>query len=945
MTGDTGSKHPKTAGVVDRRRAAALCLGLLFALAAFPAPAAPPSVAFHYGDEMPVDSLAQFDWAVVEAGHVDERQLAGIRRHGTEVFAYVSVGETEHWRGVPETVPEAAILGENPAWDSDVVDLTHPAWREYLLEERFEPLWEAGYRGFFLDTLDSYRRFVNDEAGVREQAAALADIIRTLRERFPGVRLIVNRGFEVLDEVHGEVAAVAVESLYRRWNPGTERYRKVPEETRARLLEHLEKARDEYGLTVIAIDYVPPAERDLARETARRIAGHGFTPWVATPALDQVGVGLIEPLPRKVLILYDASGPGGGEIAGTAGHMYAAPMLEYLGYGAVYRDVGSGLPHGTLKGRYAGVVTWFDGAVPNPDVYRKWLLHQIDDGVPVAIMGDPGIAITGGLAVRLGVREAGDLARDPPSIVRYDDMLGFEGMRMTTLPEPDGVQVNAGTVRTHMRLRDAAGTGFATVVTADWGGLALSPWLIERSPGGQERWLLNPFRFFREALRLPQMPVPDATTENGSRLLLVQIDGDAFMGNAEIPGNPYNAEVILDRVLERYRYPTTVSVIQAEVAPDGLYPEISPRMEEIARRIFRLPWVEIATHTFSHPFEWGALRRGDVSGQGETAAGFNYNMPVPGYRFSLEKEIAGSAGYIDENLAPPGKHTEMVLWSGDELPPARALAIAEREGLENLNGGNTHLTRDDSSLTGVWPMLRPVGDYLQVYAPQINENVYTNQMTGPLWGYRRVIETFELTERPRRLKPIDVYYHFYSGSWPASLNALHEVYDYVGSRETLPVYASTYSRLAKAWYRMGVARRLDGGWRITGADAVRTLRLPAALGWPDMAASEGVAGARELPQGRYVALSGDARAVLKLREAAPAGPHLIRANGRVAEWRRDGGDARLRVRAEAVPLRLELGGLGGCTLRAPGASVERRGARAILSYRGGDSGTIEVDCG
>ena len=71
------------------------------------------------------------------------------------------------------------------------------------------------------------------------------------------------------------------------------------------------------------------------------------------------------------------------------------------------------------------------------------------------------------------------------------------------------------------------------------------------------------------------------------------------------------------------------------------------------------------------------------------------------------------------------------------------------------------------------------GQELQVYAPVINENVYTNLWTGPYYGFRRVLETFALTESPRRLKPIDVYYHFYSGAKVAGQQAWAEVYDFV----------------------------------------------------------------------------------------------------------------------------------------------------------------------
>ena len=37
------------------------------------------------------------------------------------------------------------------AWNSLVMDMTDPAWHQYLLEHHFDRLWQDGYRAFFLD--------------------------------------------------------------------------------------------------------------------------------------------------------------------------------------------------------------------------------------------------------------------------------------------------------------------------------------------------------------------------------------------------------------------------------------------------------------------------------------------------------------------------------------------------------------------------------------------------------------------------------------------------------------------------------------------------------------------------------------------------------------------------------------------------------------------------
>ena len=43
------------------------------------------------------------------------------------------------------------------------------------------------------------------------------------------------------------------------------------------------------------------------------------------------------------------------------------------------------------------------------------------------------------------------------------------------------------------------------------------------------------------------------------------------------------------------------------------------------------------------------------------------------------------------------------------------------------------------------------GNNLQVYAPITNENIYTNLWQGPYYGFERVLETFEMTDKPRRI--------------------------------------------------------------------------------------------------------------------------------------------------------------------------------------------------
>ncbi len=878
-----------------------------------------PSIAFFYGQPAPLDLLAQFDQVVVQPEHIDN--LAALHKDGTEVFAYLSVGEAERFRSGYRELDKRWFLGVNHGWGSDIVDLTRPGWREYLLEKRMAALWAKGYRGFFLDTLDSYQAVIKDPAGQAAQTRALADLIRAMHQRFPGIKLLFNRGFEVLPEVSGLAVGMVAESLFHGWDPAGKRYAQVGEQDRAWLVGRLQEARDRYHLPVTVIDYLPPQQRDLARQTARRIADLGFTPWIANPALDYMGVGAVEVMPRRILVLYDGQEQ---DLAYSAAHRFLAMPLEHLGYAVDYRDVRDALPEYVLTGRYAGIATWFtDDELPESRRYRGWLLRQIDEGMKVAIFGHPGFSPDKALLKRLGLTPVLERPRAPLKITRADTLIGFEAQPVPQDRVLPLWRVIDSDISPHLSLTDASGTRVDPVFTASWGGMALDPYVLDTGYADRRRWMVDPFMFLRQALQLPAMPAPDLTTENGRRLLMAHIDGDGFPSRAEMPGTPFAAQVILDEVLKVYPVPTTVSIIEGEVGPKGLYPALAPQLEAIAKEIFRLPLVEIASHSYSHPFQWRKLQS-DTQGDG------GYHLDIPGYIFDLRREIEGSVEYINTRLAPPGKPVRVFLWSGDALPGKDALAMTRALGLANLNGGNTLMTLEHPSLTQAYPAARPVGEFLQVYAPVINENVYTDLWRNSFYGYKKVIETFRLTDAPRRLKPISIYYHFYSGSKPASLKALHEVYRWALGQETLPVWVSGYSAKVEDFERLTLARRLDGGWQIRGLGALRTLRLDAELGWPDLERSQGVAGVRDLPQGRYVSFGSDSVALLHLKPQRPETPYLEQANATVLRWQPEGqsqgqyqrASVRLRLQGH-VPVHMAIAGAHiGCRVAWHGGELQ-----------------------
>ncbi len=896
---------------------------------------APRNVGFYYGHEAPVSALMAYDWLVLQRDRNSTSRLDTLNDAGVAPIAYVSVGEMARSHKQFAQLPATARLGRNTGWDSAILDIRQPAVRAFLLDRLIDPAFRAGYHGVFLDTLDSYRL---TQAGQDDPAAfvqALATLIGRIRERHPDARIIINRGFELPESVHAQVDALAFESYRRGYDAGRKRYRPVSDADRQWLRGQLDHWRDRHpDKPLIAIDYVRDASD--APALARQLRQDGFVPYVTDPDLQRLGPTEPQRIKREVLVLHDAPD---GLMAHSAAHRYGGVLLERLGYIPVYRDMHAPLPSEPLDDRFAGIVAWWEGGAKSRRVCR-WL-SQHRGNLPLVVMGRLPPDRNCEALIR---SDTVTLPALPVTTTPRQASVGrFEGTHLPAMP--DSALPRAEGVSSWLEITDAQDTTFTPVYTAEHLGVALEPYLFEPGPEDERYWLFDPLAFLAEALGGPLYPTPDATTESGQRILTAHIDGDGFVSRAELEGSPLGATVIMDQIIKRYRVPHTVSVIEAETSPDGIYPATSAEAERIARQLFRLDNVEVASHSYSHPFFWQIIE--DGSRPLPVFADYGYALGVPGYKPVLQREIPGSIDYINRRLAPADKPTNLFLWTGDALPGERALKAVRSAGVLNVNGGDTHPLPYASQLAGVWPMARPVGDELQIYAPVMNENVYTNLWHGPYYGFRDVIDTFRILENYQRLKPLSIYYHFYSGTKPAALNALKAVYDDALSRPVTPLYLSQYARRARFNYRSAMLRDSHGRYTWRGIGAPHTVRIDPAGQYPDLAASQGVAGFHDDAGNRYVHLTGS-QPTLALRDTPPEGPYLQQANAVLTHWSRRRVDDRWRIElgfSGIGPLSATLAGTGHCrVIRGASLSVKGTGRPVQLGAPGKNVNSATLEC-
>jgi len=827
------------------------------ALAESEAPS-PVRLYVNYHEKPDPQLLAAFNLSILDpAADVD---LSAGHRIGNKFLAYVSFvemrpdaphAEQAKARGVP-------LLGKNEGWGSDVLDVTSPAWADFIVHELAEPAIEKGYDGLFLDTLDSVAIITQKDPTKKDAChRALVDLIRRLHRLFPDKQIVLNRGFELLDEVRKDVNGVMAESLYQSWSADHKGNYAVKPAGTEWLLTRLNEARAK-GLTVYVVDYVSPDDRALAQATAAKIAAHGFVPFISTPELRGVVLAPLKETPRRVLVLH---GWTQGENdrppfeADTLTADFLQTPLEYFGMEVDFLNVATKTLPTQIADRYRGIVLDQEMKLPveMEEGFADWLLQQRKLGVKLLFTGELPFHrehVWQRVVTELGMRGEHRHVRlnGKPTLLHTDKELMHGEVpveAMTTEFRTLSAPLNAR-VGLRMEAEDIEGHSirFDPIFLADWGGAILRPYVVFTGMPGQIFTYCDLYKFTATWLGTSKpMPIPDTTTRDGMRIFYSHIDGDGFVSRSALAGNPICGEAIRDHILKKHPFPVTVSVIEAEIEAQmvGLDPANVTRYREAARTSFDLPNVQAGSHSWSHPFRWLDF---DPADETKYATRGLVIKPWAAYEgINMDREVHGSIDYINRSLLPPGKRVEIMLWSGNCRPGREALRICRELGVENMNGGNTVLSRLYPGITSVSPRHTFWDDEMQVFGANQNEFMYANGWLGPFFGgFANLIDTLERTESPRRLKPVNVYYHFYSATYLSSLRALEKILNWCQEQPLHSVTASEYAGLVRDAYRTRIYELGPRRWLVCNAGQLRTLRFDAKAGTPDMALCKGVTG-------------------------------------------------------------------------------------------------------
>lgn len=796
------------------------CLALVLVIArAAKAADLGPARTFYVDQSLRPDarSLAAFDLCILQS-HAEVDMEPG-HALGSRYLALLDIAQVRTGSREALLAAERGVASRPHATDKHtrILDSSDPRWTAWVVEAQVDPVAKKGFDGFVLSLGDTQA-----DAAARASVLTLA---AAMRQRYPDKAILLDLRIGLGSEaVHVAEGFLALGVYTRQGRGGSVDWTPIAD---TQQLSRRIRSIQMQGMRVFAVDYVVKGDRDAAREAVQRLSAIGAMPFITTPALSGVNLGPLEEISRRVLVLHgwDAKHTGQAAPAAetTATSRVLRQSLEWLGCDLDFR-LARGADFLPPQHDFAAVIL-DPGLVLDAGQQRTlaaWLPSLRARKIPLLLTSLP---FTDEAARHLALQHLGlgGSARSVSSLVKtniasIDSTLVAKNIRVQArslgfleLSAPADARVILS-----LRGEDALGGGhhFDQAFLTTWGAALFDTAAQLDLPAFLAAWLEH------------TSPVPDTTTREGRRVFYSHIDSAGFSTPSTLPGFPLCAEVMRDRILDRYLLPVTVSVCEADLRCwlPGQQAGDAPLLEHVARSIFEMPQVQAASNSFSRPKTWTAST--DITSK--------LNERAKTARLDMEREIAGSMVYIHRRLLPLGKEVNLMLWPQNTTPTAEALRFCDSLNIGQLPGA---------------PLQSPAAS-----------------------------PGFQST----RLEPLSVRCSFEDVRTGKGVADLEKSFAACAGEPLHPMTAAAYAASRRDARATRVLRVADHHWIILNHGDCRTLRLPASSGVPDMTQCSGVSGYTTHEGRLYVHTMGNARTDLVLTTTPPVQHlHLVESSAAV----------------------------------------------------------------
>jgi len=499
-----------------------------------------------------------------------------------------------------------------------------------------------------------------------------------------------------------------------------------------------------------------------------------------------------------------------------------------MGYALRFVDVAMPLPEKPDVGAFAGVVSMFGSAVPEPDTLADWLV-ALDAAcgvpLPMVVIGHPGFA---GLPGPAGDAVLGKLGlRMRPGVAAFTGAgviaePGFFGAEADPLPRPGLYELISAVAGAESLMQIETALGPVVLAARTDSGIYLhQDAALAEDPRGGGLWIVDPFAVFDLFGGPDPWPVPDTTTLNNRRMFLATVTPENWLGRqsdgaVQTVGRP--AHDLLD---EQVMQPFADLPITLALDLDTLKPGTARAAADASRAAVR----RMLARAMVLPAVWSgpsgprrAFGSASEPGSGVLSAGADLQSLI-------------GAAVLAAIWAPDFALSEADLAS---VIPSLRIAIAS-----------------GPSRAGVPPPVAPNGPRGQVLAavgpatPQWADPSGLHSL-GPWWA---------MTDTPRRLTPVHVVIPAGAMLDPAARYAAIRALQVGRGAGLIPVSSAQYQAIVSGFRAVRLRPGPANRWDILDRGGLQTFRVDDAEGLlVDLQQSRGVLGERRHGGALYIAL-------------------------------------------------------------------------------------------
>jgi uncharacterized protein (TIGR01370 family) len=239
----------------------------------------------YYSDEHPSSYFEDYDLVVFDLNqHPD---IAPLKKSGTITLAYVSIGEVHpHVPELKTLEKHHHVLKKNEVWGSFVVDMAAREWQDMVMDQVADAI-NQGFDGVMLDTVESPLAWAKEKGPKRYAAMREAGllIIHKIREKYPNIKIMLNRGFEILNDAAPDIDYLLAESTLTYRDDFNGQFILYPPDTYADVVAQLHGLLARQQLNILTLDYWNTEDVEGLQTIYAKQRAIGFTPYVTSPDL------------------------------------------------------------------------------------------------------------------------------------------------------------------------------------------------------------------------------------------------------------------------------------------------------------------------------------------------------------------------------------------------------------------------------------------------------------------------------------------------------------------------------------------------------------------------------------------------------------------------------------------------------------------------------------